>query len=94
MNLHAIVTRLIDKRTHSLSNNKQKNFGLALCFIAEFLLYSRRPGFVDARAIGIIGHVRDGDNPASLILAETLLGLDSVFLGGESQQFLRSPLTL
>ena len=27
-------------------------------------------------------------------MAETLLGLDSVFLGGESQQFLGSPLTL
>ena len=33
-------------------------------------------------------------NPISLILAETLLGLDVVFHGGESQNFLRSPLTL
>jgi len=58
------------------------------------MLYSGRPGFVDARAIGIVNQVKDGDNPTSLILAETLLGLDSIFLGGESQHFLRSPLTL
>ena len=49
---------------------------------------------MDARAIGIVSQVKDGDNLASLILAENLLGLDSVFLGGESQQFLGSPLTL
>ena len=49
---------------------------------------------MDARAIGIVSQVKDGDNPASLILAKTLLGLDSVFLGGESQRFLGSPLTL
>jgi len=57
------------------------------------VLCSGRPGFVDARAIGIVGQVRDGDNPTSLILAEILLGLDFVFLGGESQQFLESSLT-
>ena len=60
----------------------------------EFLLCSRRAGFVDARVIGIVSQVRDSDNPASLILVETLLGLDSVFLGGESQQLFGSPLTL
>ena len=49
---------------------------------------------MDARAIGIVSQVKDGDNLASLILAETLLGLDSVFLGGESQNFFGSPLTL
>ena len=93
-NLYAVVTRLIDKRTHGLSDNMQKNFGLALCFMGEFLLCSRRLGFVDARAISIVSQVKDGDNLASLILVETLLGLDSVFLGGESQKFLGSPLTL
>ena len=62
--------------------------------MGEFLLCSRRPGFVDARAIGILSQVKDGDNPTSLILAKTLLGLSSVFLGGESQIFLGSPLTL
>ena len=62
--------------------------------MGEFLLCSGRPGFVDARAIGIVSQVKDGDNPASLILAKTLLGLDSVFLGGESQHFLGSPLNL
>ena len=60
----------------------------------EFSLCSRRPGFVDAWAISVVSLVKDGDNPASLILTETLLGLDFVFLGGESQQFLGSPLTL
>ena len=58
------------------------------------MLCSRRLGFVDARAIGIVSQVEDGDNLASLILAENFLGLDSVFLGGESQKFLESPLTL
>ena len=41
-----------------------------------------------------MGQVRDGNNLASLVLAETLLGLDSIFLGGESQKFLGSPLIL
>ena len=41
-----------------------------------------------------MSQVKDDDNPTSLIFVETLLGLDSVFLGGESQQFLKSPLTL
>ena len=49
---------------------------------------------MNARVIGIVSQVKDGDNPASLILAETFLGLDSVFIGGESQHFLGSPLTL
>ena len=62
--------------------------------MGEFLFYFRRSGFVDARPIGIVSQVKYGDNPASLILAKTLLRLDSVFLGRESQQFLGSPLTL
>ena len=41
-----------------------------------------------------MSQIKDGDNSASLILVETLLGLDFVFLGGELQQVLRSPLTL
>ena len=49
----------------------------------KILLCSGRHGFADARAISV-----------SLILEETLLGLDFVFHGGESQNFLRSPLTL
>ena len=40
-----------------------------------------------------MGQIKDDYNP-TLVMAETLLGLDSVFLGGESQQFLGSPLTL
>ena len=72
----------------------QKNFGLALHFMGKFFLYFGRPGFMDARAIGIVSQINDGDNPASQILAKTLLGLNSVFLGGESQKFLGSPSTL
>jgi len=94
VNLHAIFSRLINKRTHGVTDNMQKNFGLAFCFMGEFLLCSRRLGFMEARAIGIVSQIKDGDNPISLILAETLSGLDFVFLGGESQRFHRSPLTL
>ena len=72
VNLHAVVSRIINKRTHVVSDNMQKNFGLALCFMGEFLLCLGRPGFVDARAIGIGSQVKDGDNLASLILVETL----------------------
>ena len=62
--------------------------------MGKFLLGSGRPSFVDAQAIGIVSQIKDDDNPASLILVETLLGLDFVFQGGESQNFLGSPLTL
>ena len=86
VNLHAVVSRLINKRTHGVTDNMQKNFGLVLCYLGEFLLCSGRPGFMDARAIGIVSQVKYGDDLASLILAK--------FLGGESQNFLRSPLTL
>ena len=41
-----------------------------------------------------MSQIKDGDNPVSLILVEMLLGLDSIFHGGESQNFLDSPLTL
>ena len=91
VNLHAVVSRLINKCTHGMTDNMRKNFGLALCFMGEFLLCSGRPGFMDAWTIGIMSQVKDGDNPSSLILAETLLGLDFVFYGGESQNFLGSP---
>ena len=72
----------------------QKNFGLALCTVGELLLCSERRSFVDARAISVVNQIKDGDNPVSLILAKTLLGLDVVFHGGETQNFLGSPLTL
>ena len=49
---------------------------------------------MDARAIGIVSQIKDDDNPIPLILVETILGLDSVFHGGKSQNFLGSPLTL
>ena len=94
VNLHAILSRLINKRTYGVTNNMQKFFGLALCFVGEFLLCFGRHGFMDARAISVVSQMKDGDNLVSLILAKTLLGLDSVFHGGESQNFLGSPLTL
>ena len=62
--------------------------------MGEFFLCSGKHGFVDARAISVVSQIKDGDNPISLILAETLLRLDVVFHGGEFQNFLRSPLTL
>ena len=49
---------------------------------------------MDARAISVMNQIKDGDNLVSLILAKTLLGLDVVFHGRESPNFLRSPLTL
>ena len=49
---------------------------------------------MDARAISVVNQIKDGDNPISLILAETLLGLDVVSQAGETQIFLGSPLTL
>ena len=62
--------------------------------MGEFFLCSRGLSFVDARAISVVSQIKDGDNPISLILVETLLGLDAVFHSGESQNFLGSPLTL
>ena len=94
VNLHAIISRLIDKRTYGVINNMQKNFGLALCMVGKFLLCSRRRDFMDARAISVVNQIKDGDNPISLILAEILLRLDAKFHGGETQNFLGSPLTL
>ena len=58
------------------------------------MLCSGRHGFVDARAISVVNQIKDGDIPVSLILAETLLRLDTVFHCGETQNFLGSPLTL
>ena len=48
VNLRAIVLRLINKHTYGVADNMQKNFGLALCFVVEFLLCSGRHGFMDA----------------------------------------------
>ena len=49
---------------------------------------------MDARAISVVTQIKDGDNLVSMILVETLLKLDAVFHGGETWNFLRSPLTL
>ena len=84
VNLCAIISRLIDKRTYGVTNNLQKNFSLALCMVGELLLCFGRHGFVDAQAISIVNQIKDGDNPIPLVLAETLLGLDVVFHSRES----------
>ena len=62
--------------------------------VGKLFLCIGRHGFVDAWAISVVNQIKDGDNHISLILAETLLGLDVVFHGGETQNFLGSPLTL
>ena len=49
---------------------------------------------MDARAISVVNQIKDGDNPISLILAETLLGLDVAFHDRETKTLLGSPLTL
>jgi len=84
MNLCAIISQLIDKRTYGATDNTQKNFSLALCIVGKLLLCYGRHGFMDARAISVVNQIKDGDNPVSLILAETLLGLDVVFHSGET----------
>ena len=94
VNLRAIVSKLIDKRTYGVTDNMQKSFGLAQCFVGEFLFCSRRHSLMDSRTINVMSQLKDGDNSISLILAKTLLGLNVVFHGGESQNFLGSPLTL
>ena len=60
VNLHAIVSRLINKCTYGVTDNMQKNFGLALCFVVEFSLCSGRHSFVDARAISVVSQIKDG----------------------------------
>ena len=35
VNLRAIISWLIEKRTNGVTNNMQKKFGLALCFVGE-----------------------------------------------------------
>ena len=40
VNLRAIVSRLINKCTYGVIDYMQKKFGLALCFVGEFSLYS------------------------------------------------------
>ena len=94
VSLRAVLSRLITKRTHGVTDNMLKNFGLALCFVGKFLICSGWPDFMDARAISVVNQIKDVGNPVPLILAKTLMGLDSVFCGGESQNFLGSPLVL
>ena len=55
----AIVSRLINKYTYGAIDNMQKNFGLVVCFVGEFLLCFGRHGFVDARAISVMSQIKD-----------------------------------
>ena len=48
VNLRAIISQLIDKRTYGVTDNMQKNFGLALCMMGKLLLFSGRRSFMDA----------------------------------------------
>ncbi|KAK9989335.1 hypothetical protein SO802_029574 [Lithocarpus litseifolius] len=86
VNLRAFLSRLINKHSHGVTDNMQKNFGLALSFVGKLLLCSRRLSFVDAQAIGIVSQIKYGDNPASLILAETLSELDLGIPGGKGRK--------
>ena len=54
VNLRAIISRLIDRRTYGVIDNMQRNFGLTLCMVGKLLLCSGRRGFVDARAISVV----------------------------------------
>ena len=57
VNLHVVLSRMINKRTYGVTNNMHKIFDLALCFVGELLLCSRRPGFADARAISVVSPI-------------------------------------
>ena len=48
VDLCAILSTLINKCTYRVTNNTQKNFGLALCFVGKFMLCSGRHGFAGA----------------------------------------------
>ena len=54
VNLRAILSILIDKRTYRVTDNMQESFGLAFCFVGNFLLCSGRHSFADARAICVM----------------------------------------
>ena len=45
VNLCAIISRLINKRIYDVTDNMQRNFGLPLCFVGGFLLFSGRHSF-------------------------------------------------
>ena len=57
VNLRVIVSRPINKCTYGVTDNMQKFFGLALCFVGEFLLCFGRHGFMDARAISVVSQI-------------------------------------
>ena len=54
VNLHTLISRLIDKCTYGVIDNMQRNFGLASCFVGELLLCSKRHSFMDAQVISVV----------------------------------------
>ena len=61
-----------------------ENFWLGPTLRGRIFACFGRHGFTNAQAISVVSQIKDGGNLVSLILAKTLLGLDSVFNGGES----------
>jgi len=48
VNLRAIISQLIDKRTYGVNDNMQKNFSLALYIAGKLFLCAGRHDFMDA----------------------------------------------
>ena len=59
--------------------------------MGKILLCSGRHDFADAGAISVVSQIKDGDNPVSLILAERILGYNSVFVVESHKTFLGVP---
>ena len=72
MNLSSLITacEIKDK------NNPAWTRIVSFCLYAQFLLTASQRD-VDVRIISIIEQVETGANPMSVILAETIIGLDS-----------------
>ena len=72
MNLSSLITACETKD----KNNPAWTRTVSFCLYAQFLLISSH-GDVDIRIISIIEQVETGANPMLVILAETIIGLDS-----------------
>ena len=72
MNLSSLIIACETKDKNNPAWIKTVSF----CLYAQFLLISSQ-GDVDIRIISIIEQVETGVNPMPIILAETIIGLDS-----------------
>ena len=63
-----IVDEFIPRVIDNLTVNQKQNSGLAFCLIGEFLLSSRKPGFVDVQIAEIVQKVRDKQSLVPLVL--------------------------